>query len=81
MKINRLNPSLINNNHLNLCGHIILNRYWSQVQLTLKGSSNRKYPQFEEPILGNVKVPRIESFLDSRNLSPSTAFDPDIDIV
>ena len=37
-------------------------------------------PLFQEPILGLVKVPRIEEAFDSRNLLPSTALDPKYDI-
>ena len=47
----------------------------SKGQLTVKGSSNRMLPQFQEPILGYV---RLESRKHSMNLLPSTAFDTKI---
>ena len=43
---------------------IYLKDIFGQVQLTVKGSSNRTLPRYEDPILayrlGYVKVPRIE---------------------
>ena len=48
-----------------------------QGQLTVKGSSKRMIPRFQEPISGyKVKVSRIEEAYDSMNLLPSTALDP-----
>jgi hypothetical protein len=38
-------------------------------------------PRFKEPILGEVKVPRIEKDLDLRNLLLSTALDPSFLII
>ena len=49
-----------------------------QEQLTVKNSLNQMLSRFQEPILGQGKVPRIEKAFDSRNLLPSTALDPKI---
>ena len=35
--------------------------------------------RFQEPILGYVKVPRIDEAFDSRNLLPLTALDPEFE--
>ena len=45
-----------------------------QGQLTVKGSSNRMLPRFQEPILGQVTL----RFLESRNRLPSTTLDRNI---
>ena len=49
-----------------------------QGQLTVKDSSNRMLPRFQEPRLGYAKVPRIEEAIGSKNLLPSTALDPSV---